>query len=145
MMRELERPVEKGVSCFYCKHCLIVLCLPLALFAFALGGCSIFGPTTPPGAVAGITASDGTDDGAVVVTWNSLEEAERYSVTRASSSHGRYTELAVVSTARYEDKDAVEGSVYWYVVRACNDVGCGEGSVPDSGYVRPLPPPPPTW
>ncbi len=145
MMPELIRSTETGFAGFFCKHSLIMWCLSLVLFAFALGGCSIFGPTTPPGAVGGVAASDGTEDRTVVVTWNSLEEADSYSVTRASSSHGLYTQQAVVSTAYYEDEEAVEGSVYWYVVRACNDVGCGEASVPDSGYVRPLPPPPPSW
>ncbi|MEN3009751.1 MAG: hypothetical protein ABDI20_01995 [Candidatus Bipolaricaulaceae bacterium] len=96
-----------------------------------------------------VQASDGTEPGKVVVTWQAVQGATHYLVYRALSQDGDYTHLATVAATTYEDADVEPGKTYWYRVRACNAQGCSVLSDPDSGTpgegeAPPPPPPSPT-
>ncbi len=84
--------------------------------------------TVPPGPT-GVSASDGTYDYGVRITWNEVENAEDYHVIR---------DMALLSDwmpgTEFIDTSAEPGVVYIYNVWSRN--ACGEGgfSSPDEGY-----------
>jgi len=93
-----------------------------------------------------VQASDGTEPGKIVVTWQAVSGATHYLVYRALSEDGDYGHIATVSTTSYEDTNVQAGTTYWYRVRACNAQGCSGLSDPDSGTPgagEEEPPPPP--
>lgn len=92
-----------------------------------------------------VQASDGTEPGKIVVTWDPVEGATHYLVYRALSQEDDPSFLATVTTTSYEDTDVEEETTYWYWVRACNAHGCSTLSDPDSGTpgIGEEPPPPP--
>ncbi len=96
-------------------------------------------------APSGVTASDGTYSDRVVISWNPLDDANRYQVFRSNNSTletGEFFLLAEFSgnyTAYYEDRyQPNPGTTYWYWIRV---IKYGEHfpyisaySTPDSGY-----------
>ena len=95
--------------------------------------------TAPP---TGVSASDGTYEDQVRVTWDASPGATRYEVWRhTSDDSGSATRVAssVAGTA-YNDTAAVPGTTYWYWVKSVRALGTSGFSSPDSGY-RALPPP----
>ena len=92
-----------------------------------------------------VRATDGTEPGKVVVTWDEVSGATHYLVYRALEEAGEYSLLATVTETRYEDQAVEQGKTYWYKVRACNAQGCSPLSAADSGTPgeEEVPPPPP--
>lgn len=121
----------------------IALCLLAMLLTATSVGCALFEETVPPPVPTNVSASDGTLPGRIQVSWDQHEKAKSYKVDRSMAADGTYSEIAEVTAPPFDDTDVVEGNLYWYKVRGCNGAGCGNPSVPDSGYVRPSPPPPP--
>ncbi len=82
-----------------------------------------------------VSASDGTSSEAVHVTWGAVQDAESYSVWRAtSSSSSAAEELASGLTGTsYSDTSAVPGVTYHYWVKATNSGGTSGFGVSDSG------------
>ncbi len=106
-------------------------------------GCSAFSAAdsgfTYPGApdpVTNVSASDGTYDNRVVVTWTASPGTATYQVDRADSEGGPYAQIGTTTTTTYTDTTVVVGTTYWYRVRACNAAGCSANSVPDSGFAQ---------
>lgn len=95
-----------------------------------------------------VQASDGTEPGKVVITWQAVSGATHYLVYRAASEDGDYGVIATVTATSYEDTNVEEGTTYWYRVRACNAQGCSMLSPADSGTPGAgggeVPPPPPS-
>ncbi len=122
--------------------------------ACGAGGCSVlsdpvsgFATSQVPPAPQELTASDGTENGKVVVTWQAVSGAVNYLVYRALSADGTPALLATVEETTYEDTAVTVGTTYWYWVRACNASGCGPLAGPESGTPggngeEPPPPPP---
>lgn len=74
--------------------------------------------TTTFGAPSGLAASSAP--GNVTLTWTAIAGASSYKVLRGTVS-GTYTEIAgAVGTNTYVDTTAVDGTTYFYVVRAFN-------------------------
>lgn len=106
-------------------------------------GCSAFSPSdsgftsaTVPDPATGVSASDGTYDNRVLVTWTAAAGAATYEVHRSTTEGGAYTKLGDTTTTSYSDTTVTVGTTYWYKVTACNAAGCSAFSVPDSGYAQ---------
>lgn len=56
--------------------------------------------------------------GNVILSWESLNRAEKYFVYRSWSETGDYTRIASVTGGKFTDKTAVAGKTYYYKIRA---------------------------
>lgn len=96
--------------------------------------------STPPDAPTGVAASDGTYVDRVRVSWNGVTEATGYKVYRATSVGGSKTLLGTPSGTTFDDTSAVEGTTYYYWVKASNQHGDSPFSSHNTGYVQVIPP-----
>lgn len=89
-------------------------------------------------APTGLTATDGTLEDAVELSWNGSEGASHHRVWRAEEIDGDYAPLSDWQTAcRFADGTAEAGKTYFYAVTAALDAeGTRESafSVPDDGF-----------
>jgi len=90
------------------------------------------------GAPVGLTASDGSYQGKVHLTWNTLDSASEYEVWRSSRAVLPPTgalKLATVTTPVYDDSSVSPGVMYYYWVRGVSlEAGIGGWSEMDRGY-----------
>jgi spore germination protein YaaH len=90
----------------------------------------------PPPPPTNLWASDGTYTDKVRVTWTGSSGATGYKIFRNTSNNSSGAQQMGTSTAlTYDDMTAVEGTSYWYWVKAYSDSGDSEFSNGDSGYV----------
>lgn len=104
--------------------------------------------SVPPQTPQNVSATDGTETGSVVITWDSTPGAERYEVYWADSLRDSKTLAGKTSETSYEDTNVVSDNVYYYWVRAFNQYGASAYSTPDLGYAYVDPtvePPPPAY
>jgi hypothetical protein len=82
-----------------------------------------------------VNASDGDHAGYVSLTWN-LQNNVTYKVYRnIENSPDTATLLASgLVLNSYDDSSANPGTIYYYWVKACNDVICSDFSTPDTGW-----------
>ncbi|GFN33018.1 extracellular catalytic domain type 1 short-chain-length polyhydroxyalkanoate depolymerase [Paenibacillus xylaniclasticus] len=75
-----------------------------------------------PAAPTGLTATAGNAQ--VALSWNASSGATSYTVKRAATSGGPYTDVATGITATsYTNTDLTNGTTYYYVVSASNAAG----------------------
>ena len=66
-------------------------------------------------------------ESSLAVVWNSINRATHYDVQRSDSKDGEYAIVATsVATLGLVDEGLQPDSVYYYLVRACNHLGCTE-------------------
>ncbi|MBN2159103.1 MAG: hypothetical protein JW807_06890 [Spirochaetes bacterium] len=83
-----------------------------------------------------VTATDGTSNDSVTLTWNIVTEAAHYHVYRADSDVGPYSLIGDdIILASYVDITVTPGTTYYYKVAAVSDIP-EEGDLSDSnaGY-----------
>ncbi len=80
------------------------------------------------------TASDGSYNDRVRVTWSAVSGATQYQVYRATSASGAKSQVGSPTATSYEDLGAVAGTTYYYWLKACNSAGCSGFSGYDTGY-----------
>ena len=87
-----------------------------------------------PVAPTGVAATDGLSMQNVAVTWNASADAKAYSVWRTD---GKTTDRLAdkLTVTLFLDWTATPGVHYQYYVTASNDVGEGDASEPDEGWV----------
>jgi len=98
--------------------------------AYAVSGSA----SSPPAPPAGLTASDGSNVDGVTVSWNPVAAADSYTVQRALSADGPYTEIGAAFGTSVVDYDAELWQEYWYRVLAVNEDGISLPSLTDRGY-----------
>ena len=88
-------------------------------------------PAFPP---RNLYVVDRTEDSLAVV-WNTVSRATHYDVQRSDSKDGEYAFVATeVTTLGLVDEGLQPDSVYYYVVSACNHLGCTDfGDDPVAG------------
>ena len=86
---------------------------------------------TPPAAPGGLKVSaDGTS---VLLSWTAVPGATSYTIKRAISPGGPFTDLeSGISATRYTDSPPADGAAYCYTVTASNSSGDGGTSGPAS-------------
>jgi fibronectin type 3 domain-containing protein len=79
-------------------------------------------PLVAPDAPANLQATAG--DGSVALTWDAVTGADTYTVKRATTSGGPYTDVGTgLTAASYSDTTVTNGTTYYYVVSATNTAG----------------------
>jgi fibronectin type 3 domain-containing protein len=78
---------------------------------------SIIGP--PPTPVLTATVADGL----VPLTWTSSTSATSYTIKRSTVNGGPYTTIATPTVASYTDSTVANGTTYYYIATAINNVG----------------------
>ena len=67
----------------------------------------------------------GRTESSLAVVWNSINRATHYDVQRSDSEDGEFAVVATdVATLGLVDEGLQPDSVYYYLVRACNHLGC---------------------
>ena len=91
-----------------------------------------------PPAPTGVSASDGTLSGKVMVDWNAVLGASSYDVYRADMPAWTGTApkriASSVTGTSYDDTSAISGSRYYYWVKSRNSGGVSKYSNFDEGY-----------
>ena len=71
----------------------------------------------------------GRTEDSLAVVWNTVSFATHYEVQRSDSEDGEYAVVATeVPALGLVDEDLQPDSMYYYLVRACNRLGCTEFS-----------------
>jgi len=83
----------------------------------------------------GISATDGTYNDKVDVTWSNVFGAANYSVYRSETDIvSNATIIATVAGNNYTDTTVVPGTIYYYWIGATAEIGDSDLSGSDSGY-----------
>jgi len=89
-------------------------------------------PANPP---TSVSASDGTSDSRIAVTWSSVQYASEYEVFRNPiDDSASALLLGSTESTSYTDHDVPPGQTYFYWVKAKNSTGTTDFSTADSGY-----------
>ena len=90
-------------------------------------------------APTGVSASDGTYEGKVKITWNSVSGASHYHVYRATSASGTKTPLGSWQTSTYYYNSVTSGTYYYFVKAATSSSGANASdySSYNAGYPKP--------
>ncbi len=92
----------------------------------------------PPTKVA---ASDGAYETQVSVTWTPVGPATGYEVWRnASNDTGTATQIGTTAGTAFDDTTASASVTNWYWVKATNPAHQSDFSLPDTGWMAPVPP-----
>ena len=116
---------------------------------FTLGAANSPYPPIPlPAAPVGLTAQSGISQ--VTLNWTPAggDLAQGYNVLRSTTSGGPYTTIATWSAnafAGYTDTSVVNGTTYYYVVSANNQIGTGGNSAEVSATPTASGAPPAAW
>ncbi|MEM9302940.1 MAG: FG-GAP-like repeat-containing protein [Pseudomonadota bacterium] len=131
--------VEQGVIYFY----RVAGCDAMSCSALSAPDAGNAGIEPPPPPVP--TATDGTTRNSVVIFWDPVDGADHYEVyrctTEETSSCG--TPFFITDRTSCNDTEAEPGVVYFYRVTSCNEGGCSDFSVADTGFRAEDPPDPP--
>lgn len=115
---------------------LTVTCTAEHFSVYAIGRASAQPEGTIPIAPTGISATKGSHQEKVLVTWTAAANATSYQVWRNtvndSGTATRFT--AAPTSASYNDTNATPGTLYYYWIKAQNIVGASSFSSSDSGY-----------
>lgn len=94
------------------------------------------GLTQIPDIPSAIVATDGTYSDKVQVTVSTVTGATRYEVYRSENSSNVGSKIGSSSSAIISDTSVTPGVTYYYRVKACNNDGCSDYTLPDSGYAN---------
>jgi fibronectin type 3 domain-containing protein len=86
-------------------------------------------PPTPPAAPTGLTATRLNQKGRIQLSWSAVSGATSYTVKRATTNGGPYTQIASgVTATSYTNTGLSSGTTYYYVVAAVNTAGSSGNS-----------------
>ena len=96
-----------------------------------------FSKLTPPDAPDGVSASDGSYDNKIRITWNATTGAILYEVWRHSVDNSAVAnKIGETSSLIFDDTSAITGIIYFYWVKAVNSSGTSPFSAYDTGYLK---------
>ncbi len=100
----------------------------LSLYFF-VSGCPAAVPPVPD-----VTASDSTYSDRVELSWPTFSETAYYEIYRSAIDDSTGAALLdTTSVGIYHDSSLVTSEVFYYWVKACNDLGCSPFSMSDAG------------
>ncbi|MGH7681882.1 MAG: hypothetical protein ACRENN_07835 [Candidatus Eiseniibacteriota bacterium] len=84
---------------------------------------TIVAPDPPPYTVEGVRSVTG--DGVVTITWRANQESDidYYKIYRNFAPTGTFTLIGTTSDTRYEDRNVVNGTTYYYALAAVDHAG----------------------
>jgi hypothetical protein len=89
-----------------------------------------------PSSLTGVSATDGTYNNYIRVTWNLASGATGYEVWRNTSNNsGTAIKSGDCTLPPYDDYNVIEGTTYYYWIKSQNSCGTNDFSLSDSGYV----------
>ena len=94
------------------------------------GGTTTSSVTYNLSAPTGVTATDGTDNNKVVISWSSVSGASGYDVYRA----GIKINTSTITSTSYDDTSATPGTTYAYTVKATDATGSSSFSSSNNGW-----------
>ena len=97
------------------------------------------GCSSPPSAPLSLDASDSTYSNNVFLNWYSVLGATSYNVYRAESLEGIKSQIGNPLGSYFLDLTALEGTTYYYWVKAVNDCGESDFSPYDTGSLSSCP------
>jgi fibronectin type 3 domain-containing protein len=90
---------------------------------------------TLPSIPTGLSASDGTFNDRVALTWQPSDNATGYRVSRGLAVPGAwYMEIGTSTVPQYEDTTVEQGKTFSYMVKAYNALFESNNSEADTGY-----------
>ncbi|NLB55743.1 MAG: hypothetical protein GX811_08275 [Lentisphaerae bacterium] len=102
----------------------------------ATGSAKLNVPASPDG----VSASEGSYEDKIRVTWNKVTGATSYEVWRHTTNNSQSaTKIAETASLTYDDTAIVAGTLYFYWIKAVNSSGASPFSAHDTGYVK-MPP-----
>jgi hypothetical protein len=110
------------------------------IYSGALAAGDVATLVTPLAAPTGLAGTAG--DGQVALSWNAVPNATSYSVLRSLTNGGSYAQIAVVAGTGYTNTVLLNGTNYFYVVKAANAAGQSAASAPASARPVSSTPPP---
>ncbi len=93
-----------------------------------------------PAIPVGLSASDGTFSGQILISWEQAHEAVTYRLFRSLDTTPPDNPLVELNGTTYNDTKAEAGMLYHYWVKGCNLTGCSDLSLVETGF-RALEPP----
>ena len=90
----------------------------------------------------GISASNGTYNDKVRISWDGVAGASSYKIYRATSPNGTYSLVDIDLSSPYNDTSASLGVTYYYKIKACEDSSsndCSDYSAYNSGHKLTVP------
>lgn len=67
--------------------------------------------------------------GKPVLNWNTVDQAKKYEIYRATSENGKYTRLTTITKTTYTDTKATAGTQYFYKIRVSASASCAYNGV----------------
>lgn len=133
-----DTTITQGVSYWYwVKACNATGCSDYS------AGDSGFAKSPIPRPPTNVQATDGLFENKIDISWNVIDGADNYQLFRSGAETGSKVLTATISTNEYSDGSVTSGMTYWYWVKACNDSGCSDFSLGDTGFAKiPIPPVP---
>jgi hypothetical protein len=113
----------------------------LAIWAALLAGCVPQAVAPPEGAPSNLAAVGG--NATVTLSWSASSGATGYSVRRATTSGGPYTQIAAPASTGHTDSSVSNGTTYYYIVSAFNNGG-GSANSAEASATPAIPTIPPT-
>jgi autotransporter-associated beta strand protein len=109
------------------------------IYHTALSASEVATLITPLAAPTGLAATAG--DGQITLGWNTVTNAAYYQVFRSLTNGGPYTQVGAVVAADFTDTGLLNGTNYFYILKAINDVGTSANSAQISARPVSLTPP----
>ncbi|MEN8241505.1 MAG: hypothetical protein ABFS17_06270 [Chloroflexota bacterium] len=120
-----------------------VIACPDTAVTYTDPGCSdystadigVYTPATPQN----VLASDGTSQAHVQISWDAVDGISDYRIQRSLDPWAGspvWADLGTSASNSYQDTTAVEGTTYYYRIRACGSEFCGDVSSHDGGYLQ---------
>jgi rhodanese-related sulfurtransferase len=103
---------------------------PRRLTAYFISGSTPSVPSAP----TNVSASDGTYNNKVYITWSASSGATSYNVYRSTSTSGLKPLIGLATSTNYNDTPPNCGTTYYYWVAANNSAGTSAVSSYNSGY-----------
>ncbi|HEX9047452.1 MAG TPA: LamG domain-containing protein, partial [Verrucomicrobiae bacterium] len=96
------------------------------IYGSALSASEVATLITPLATPTGLTATAG--DSQITLNWNAVANAANYLVFRSLTNGGPYAPIYAVTATNCTDSPLLNGTNYFYVVRAANGVGASANS-----------------
>ncbi len=116
--------MTEGTHCTVCDEVLTPpTIIPATGHNYVDGKCSVCGHVEVTLEAPAVNGSNVASSGKIKLTWNAVENAEKYVVYRSTSKTGTYSKMYTTSKTSYTNTNAKPGKYYYYYVVAVDANG----------------------